>query len=120
MMLESLLEFWPSANCNQVAPYEANGQENAVGGATHNGTGDVIQNNLSRRPYFHVPDHTPVIFSEVNGRTLFRMHARDAGGEIENILLKENVPHWVHDIVVDVGVAWSSFSSSLVFSSAFL
>ncbi|OQV16986.1 WD repeat-containing protein 48 [Hypsibius exemplaris] len=111
MMLESLLEFWPSASCNQTTQYEQNVLENgtgsngtsAAGGLAVNGvSGDGNSNHsLSRRPYFHIPEHTPVIFSEVNGRTLFRMHARDAGGEIENILLKENVPQWVHDVVVD-------------------
>ncbi len=51
--------------------------------------------------YFSVPGHTPVIFSEVGGRTLYRLLARDAGGETEGVLLNETVPHWVVDIVVE-------------------
>ena len=42
--------------------------------------------------YFSVPGHTPVIFSEVGGRTLYRLLARDAGGETEGVLLNETVP----------------------------
>ncbi len=51
--------------------------------------------------YFSVPGHTPVIFSEVGGRTLYRLLARDAGGETEGVLLNETVPAWVIDIVVE-------------------
>ena len=51
--------------------------------------------------YFSVPGHTPVIFSEVEGRTLYRLLARDAGGETEGVLLNETVPSWVIDIVVE-------------------
>ena len=102
-MLESLLEFWPLGSFNQPAHYE-NAMQNggmSENGTLMNGSGDGAH-VLTRRPYFHVPEHTPVIFSEVNGRTLFRMHTRDASGEIENILLKENVPQWVYEIVVEV------------------
>lgn len=51
--------------------------------------------------FFSVPGHTPVIFSEVGGRTLYRLLARDAGGETEGVLLNETVPSWVIDIVID-------------------
>ena len=33
--------------------------------------------------FLQVPGHTPVIFSEEGGRTLYRLLARDAGGETE-------------------------------------
>ena len=48
-----------------------------------------------------MPGHTPVIFSEVGGRTLYRLLARDAGGDTEGVLLNETVPNWVVDIVVE-------------------
>ena len=35
------------------------------------------------------------------GRTLYRLLARDAGGETEGVLLNETVPAWVVDIVVE-------------------
>lgn len=41
------------------------------------------------------------VFSEVGGRTLYRLLVRDAGGETESVLLGETVPSWVVDIVVD-------------------
>ncbi|GLV36077.1 uncharacterized protein CBL_01841 [Carabus blaptoides fortunei] len=49
----------------------------------------------SRRLYFSVPPHTPLIFSEVGGRTLYRVLVGDAGGENETALLNETVPSWV-------------------------
>ncbi|MGH0171482.1 UNVERIFIED_CONTAM: hypothetical protein FKN15_061254 [Acipenser sinensis] len=52
--------------------------------------------------YFQVPPHTPVIFGEAGGRTLFRLLCRDSGGETESMLLNETVPQWVIDITVDV------------------
>ena len=61
-----------------------------------NGVGKTCGNE-----YFSVPGHTPVIFSEVGGRTLYRLLARDAGGETEGVLLNETVPAWVLDIVVE-------------------
>ena len=39
--------------------------------------------------------------SQVGGRTLYRLLARDAGGETEGVLLNETVPAWVVDIVVE-------------------
>ncbi len=44
-----------------------------------------------------------VCFSEVGGRTLFRLLCRDAAGETEQLLLNEMVPLWVCDITVEVG-----------------
>ena len=41
-------------------------------------------------------------YSEVGGRTLFRLLCRDAGGETEQMLLNETVPSWVVDVVVHV------------------
>ena len=63
----------------------------------HNG----MQKPTCGNEYFSVPGHTPVIFSEVGGRTLYRLLARDAGGETEGVLLNETVPAWVLDTVVE-------------------
>ena len=46
-------------------------------------------------------DNTVLLISEVGGRTLYRLLARDAGGETEGVLLNETVPAWVVDIVVE-------------------
>ena len=45
--------------------------------------------------------NTGLLISEVGGRTLYRLLARDAGGETEGVLLNETVPAWVVDIVVE-------------------
>uniref|UniRef100_A0A0L8G0N1 Uncharacterized protein n=1 Tax=Octopus bimaculoides TaxID=37653 RepID=A0A0L8G0N1_OCTBM len=52
-------------------------------------------------PYFSVPGHTPVIFSEAGGRTMFRLLCRDASGETEQLLLNETIPPWVVDVAVN-------------------
>ena len=59
------------------------------------------QPQLHGNDYFSVPGHTPVIFSEIGGRTLYRLLARDAGGETEAMLLIETVPNWVIETVVE-------------------
>lgn len=51
--------------------------------------------------YFSVPKHTPLIFSEVGGRTVCRLLVRDAAGESESALLHETVPSWVTDVVIE-------------------
>ncbi|XP_002730546.1 WD repeat-containing protein 48 [Saccoglossus kowalevskii] len=98
LLLQALLEHWPRThamthldditnhvNSDAMSPNDIN-----VNLEPRNGNG-----------YFTVPIHTPVIFSEVGGRTLFRLLCRDAGGETEEMLLNETVPLWVVDITVD-------------------
>ncbi|CAC5371332.1 WDR48 [Mytilus coruscus] len=86
-LLQALLEHWPKTHIFE-------GQDNINGMMTDSGAGDACQ------PYFCVPGHTPVIFCEVGGRALFRLLARDAGGDTEQMLLNETVPSWVVDVVV--------------------
>lgn len=45
--------------------------------------------------FFSIPPHTPLIISEVGGRTLYRVNVGDASGDTENSLLNETVPNWV-------------------------
>ncbi|XP_071804408.1 WD repeat-containing protein 48-like [Asterias amurensis] len=104
LLLQALLEHWPRTH--SLEPEEINGHVNG-----HNTSSDDV--NLSMDPvhqgtilrkgnsYFSVPPHTPVIFSEVGGRTLFRFLCRDAGGDSERSLLSETVPQWVVDITVE-------------------
>lgn len=44
---------------------------------------------------------SPILCSEIQGRTLYRLLCGDAGGDTEGVLLNETVPPWVLDIVVD-------------------
>ncbi|XP_052764108.1 WD repeat-containing protein 48-like [Mya arenaria] len=83
-LLQALLDCWPKTHIFEMQD-SMNGNENEG----HPGS------------YFQVPMHTPVIFSEVGrGKTLFRLLCRDAGGESEQMLLNENVPQWVVDVLV--------------------
>ncbi|XP_072946599.1 WD repeat-containing protein 48 homolog isoform X2 [Epargyreus clarus] len=79
LLLQALLEHWNHPNRVNEA-----GQK-------------VIGNN-----YFNVPIHTPLIFSEVGGRTLYRLQVGDAGGETEGNLLMETVPSWVVDVAIEM------------------
>lgn len=54
-----------------------------------------VETDPENKLYFSVPKHTPLIFSEVGGRTLYRVLVGDAGGDTENALLNETVPNWV-------------------------
>jgi len=96
LLLQALLEHWPRAQ----SPDE---ERDAFDGSNPE-NGENSGNERPRAPgnnYFCVPGHSPVIFSEVGGRTLFRLLCRDAGGETEQALLNETVPAWVTEIVVD-------------------
>uniref|UniRef100_UPI00358E0F08 WD repeat-containing protein 48 isoform X3 n=1 Tax=Myxine glutinosa TaxID=7769 RepID=UPI00358E0F08 len=93
LLLQALLEHWPRTH---AGPLEEDDMElNQVNGENEN---RVIQKGNG---YFQVPPHTPVIFTEAGGRTLFRLLCRDAGGETESVLLNETVPQWVVDVAVD-------------------
>ncbi|XP_014292808.1 WD repeat-containing protein 48 [Halyomorpha halys] len=86
LLLKALLEHWWSTlvaeedgDCHQDGPIS----------------------NSPVKDYFRVPQHTPLIFSEVGGRTLYRLLVQDAGGETEMSILHETVPSWVADKVVE-------------------
>ena len=56
-----------------------------------------------------------ICYSEVGrGKTLFRLLCRDAGGESEQMLLSENVPQWVVDVLVHVSTVWYTYHGNCV------
>lgn len=75
---------------------------------------------LKGNGFFQIPKHTPIIIrfkpvikllkrlfiyiihSEAGNRTILRLLCRDAGGDTEQLLLKDSVPDWISDIIVDV------------------
>lgn len=87
LLLQALLEYWqpPTHNLSQELC----------------GGGDTDMMLIHGNEYFKVPKHTPVIFSEVGGRTVCRQLVRDAAGETESALLHEMVPQWVTDVVIE-------------------
>ncbi|XP_053962299.1 WD repeat-containing protein 48 homolog isoform X1 [Anastrepha ludens] len=80
LLLEALLEYWTPPHSLPQSELEPDSHGNG---------------------YFQVPKHTPVIFSEVGGRTVCRLLVRDAAGESESTLLHETVPQWVTDVVIE-------------------
>ncbi|XP_023217723.1 WD repeat-containing protein 48 [Centruroides vittatus] len=94
LLLQALLEHWPASYANEEE------SENGVAGPSSE---EPMVNGDRQRPgnsYFNVPEHIPVIFGEVGGRTLLRLLVGDAGRETEELLLHETVPSWVTDVVV--------------------
>nr|A8XSW2.3 RecName: Full=WD repeat-containing protein 48 homolog [Caenorhabditis briggsae] len=81
MMLRSLFERWPPC---KLATAEA-------------GESDEVQKATSH--YYTLPEHTPFIVCEGNGRPLFRLLVGDAGNEFESGELAQCVPPWVTDMI---------------------
>ncbi|KAF1761818.1 hypothetical protein GCK72_010075 [Caenorhabditis remanei] len=81
MMLRSLFERWPPC---KAACMEA-------------GEMDEVQKATSH--FFSLPEHTPFIVCEGNGRPLFRLLVGDAGKEFEANELSQVVPPWVIDAI---------------------
>ncbi|PIK57039.1 putative WD repeat-containing protein 48 [Apostichopus japonicus] len=111
---ESLLEHWPNAHSydpDSVIPRTENGIDTKTDdikvsfGSSNPSTPPEHRRHdtliVKGNRYFSMPGHTPVIFGEAGGRTLFRFLCRDAGGESERLLLKDSVPAWVLDVAVD-------------------
>ncbi|KAA0196322.1 WD repeat-containing protein 48 [Hyalella azteca] len=95
LLLKSLFEHWPRTYYHEDDDEAGNGGEMTP----HNGTSH--HHSPPGNQYFSIPPHTPLIISEVQGRTLYRLLCGDAGGETEGVLLQETVPPWVLDIVLD-------------------
>ncbi|KAI5106512.1 WD repeat-containing protein 48, partial [Silurus meridionalis] len=100
LLLQALLEYWPRTHSSPMdEETELNHKYPLNLCALVNGE---HENRIQKgNGYFQVPPHTPVIFGEAGGRTLFRLLCRDSGGETESMLLNETVPQWVIDITVD-------------------
>ena len=51
---------------------------------------------------FNIPEHTPIIFSEVAGRTLERIEVKDFSKESEQEKISSVTPLWIIDAIVNV------------------
>ncbi|TSS97513.1 WD repeat-containing protein 48 [Bagarius yarrelli] len=101
LLLQALLEFWPRTHINPMEEEEEVNHVTALSFFGYVVNGEQENRLQKGNGYFQVPPHTPVIFGEAGGRTLFRLLCRDSGGETESMLLNETVPQWVIDITVD-------------------
>lgn len=100
MLLQALLEYWPGIN--MYHDNEANEKadaDNSVESSAEKKQVQVKVNDGNR--YFSIPDHTPIVFSEVGGRTMFRLLCSDAGREPESLILCDIAPQWVIETVID-------------------
>ena len=102
LILQALLEHWPhihsfhnNVNGPIVNGNEINYDEKNCKAEETNGDGVVCEKPFNQ--YFRVPLHTPVIFSEDNGRALLRFLVGDA--RAEDLHLQENVPSWVTNVI---------------------
>jgi len=88
LLLKALFAYWPRTYC----PEDLSDPESDPGSPRHIPMGNK---------YFSVPPHTPLILSEVAGRTLYRLLVVDAQRDTEEMLLQDTVPPWLSDILVD-------------------
>ena len=96
LLLKSLFEHWPRTCYHDDDDTGSNnGDVGPPNGHHHHST------STPGNQYFTIPPHTPLIISEIQGRTLYRLLCCDAGGETEGMILQETVPSWVLDIVVE-------------------
>ena len=98
LLLEALLR-----NCPFVHPT----QSGSGGGGGNDGGMNIIKIN----------DHIPIIFSEIAGRTLYRVEYKDVGKESEQQSLTNVLPIWIIDPLTNVRAArlFSSLSSLCLF-----
>lgn len=81
MMLRSLFERWPPCKMTNVDAADAD---------------DVQKATLN---FISLPEHTPLIICEGNGRPLYRLLVGDAGKEFEANELAQIAPMWVIDAI---------------------
>lgn len=105
LLLQALLEHWPSTHLyieeGVEEEMETDGAQGESGSQEPERRVTKVTQVIKGNRYFSVPEHTPVIFSEVGGRTLFRLLCRDAAGEPESMLLRDTVPPWVIETAVE-------------------
>lgn len=96
LLLQALLEHWAHPALGPPSSSSSGG-----GQQLQQQSGDMGDLPLRGNEYFKVPKHTPVIISELAGRTVCRLLVRDTSGENESTFLTDNVPSWVTDVVVE-------------------
>jgi len=108
VLLYALLEHWPvvqkakskseeedKSDCKDDKQLASKNQSNCELNSESSKDFNIIQ-----KPFFKVPPYTPIIVTEVNGRALLRMTSGDCAGRAECGQLKENLPLWVQQAVV--------------------
>lgn len=97
IFLESLFKNCPLLNPNQLqicGSVIMNTQTNST-------PQSIISKDVERdKPgllRFNIPEHTPIILSELAGRTLHRLEVKDLSKESEQQILSKVIPTWISD-----------------------
>ncbi len=60
------------------------------------------QQNEMKLNSLQIPEHIPITFSEIAGRTLYRVERKDVGNESEQQSLTNVLPIWIVDPLTNV------------------
>merc|ERR1712136_543051 len=116
LLLHALLEHWPATQQEGKKPEGNNGtsdeqeqrkslSESDTSTASNNVATTTTNNESTTKQgnklLFKVPPHTPIVFSESNGRTIFRLLCQDASGKAESNHLRDTAPPWVIQTVTE-------------------
>nr|CAB3267709.1 WD repeat-containing protein 48 [Phallusia mammillata] len=102
LLLRALLEHWPETHVlRDEKSTESDDMDESSSQSSPSKSSLPRKPGPGGNPFFKVPRHTPVIFSESGGRTLFRLLCEDAAGKTEGVSLRETVPQWVVQTVVE-------------------
>lgn len=63
---------------------------------------------------FTIPEHTPVVFSEVAGKCLYRLEIRDMSKDSEQQPLANVMPSWIVDALFGVSLKLISYYLALI------
>lgn len=102
IFLESLFKscsfIYPTPNpiCMTIIPAPV-----PLAAATNSSNSEEQQPGQAGLLRFNIPEHTPIIFSEVAGRTLHRIEVRDLSRESEQQALSSVMPSWIIDPLVN-------------------
>lgn len=63
-----------------------------------------LNSNEKKENTIKISDHTPITFSEIAGRTLYRVEYKDIGRESEQQSLTSVLPMWIIDPLTNVNL----------------
>jgi len=99
IFLESLFK-----SCLFINPIRIQTCETVIYSNPPNAGGSKTNEEEQKKPgllRFNIPEHTPIIFSEVAGRTLLRIEVKDLSKENEQETLSNVMPLWIIDAIVN-------------------
>lgn len=98
IFLESLFKNCVFINPMRIQTCETVVYSNTANNASKANEEDGTKSGLLR---FNIPEHTPIIFSEISGRTLLRTEVKELSRESEQETLSSVIPLWIIDAIVN-------------------